>query len=296
MGKEGMENSQRNITSHPSPPVETTDEPPSPPPQTPKRPAYSFVVGFGVPEHPQHHFDAESLTQRLTVFARCLDFAMRSHNVSAELVVVEWAPKEANASLLQFVDWQKLGLHWLTMVRIIQVPPETTKLAPPCRTRLQPPIDAPPGPTCFEFVAKNVGARRANGKFLVLFNIDDILTPQLGALFAKPDFFQERVFYRATRASLKSSLPAEHPSSKELYKMALSQHEWTPATDPGAITGPITPTGLRHIVSMSDLYSGDFLLLSKEDFFDVGGYPEIGPCVSKFALMHANYPLKFDSA
>ncbi len=233
---------------------------------------YSFVVPFGVPEYPPQDFDANSMARRLTVMAICLDQVMREHEISAELVIVEWVPTEDTHRLLKLISWESLGLKWLTMVRIIQVLPETTKLAPACRSSLFPVALAPPGPTCFEFVAKNVGARRAHGKFLVLLNIDDILTPQLGSLFSKKrDFFREKVFYRAARQHIRSYTPFQG-----IYQLILRESGWTPGEDPASVSLPAAPSSLREIIKKSDPHTGDFLLLSKKEFFEVGGFPEIG--------------------
>ncbi len=242
---------------------------------------YSFVVGFGVPRAAAKDFDADSLSRRLVVFLRCLDLVLRSNNntdhpISAELLIIQWAPR-ANHSLLNLIDWQSLALPSLAFVRVIEVPEEQASLAPPCLSSLHPRTLAKPGPTCFEFVAKNVGARRTQGKFLVLFNIDDILTPQLGSLFGQyPYFWKENVFYRAVRTNLKQYLPADHPSTEELYQMALDQLAWKSDERPNTLNGPILAKSLFQIFDLSDFFAGDFLLMSREDFFKVGGYPELG--------------------
>ncbi len=224
---------------------------------------------------PTVDFDPQSMTHRLTVFARSLDLVMAANNASAELVVVQWAPT-VNDTVVRLIDWKQLALQSLKMVRLIEVPEEFTNLAPPCISSLYPYILADEGPVCFEFVLKNIGGRRALGQFLVLLNIDDILTPQLGSLFRKPDFWQTNVYWRAVRTDLPTKLTLDVQSGEELYNKALESINWKPGEDPSSIRGPIMASSLNEINALSDWFSGDFLLMTSEDFLKIGGYPEIG--------------------
>ncbi len=224
---------------------------------------------------PTEDFDPQSMAHRLTVFARSLDLVMGANNASAELVVVQWAPT-VNDTVVRLIDWKQLALQSLKMVRLIEVPEEFASLAPPCISSLNPYILADEGPVCFEFVLKNIGGRRALGQFLVLLNIDDILTPQLGSLFSKPDFWQTNVYWRAVRADLPEKLPLDVESGEELYNKALELMNWKPGEDPSSIRGPIMAGSLDQINALSDWFSGDFLLMTSEDFLKIGGYPELG--------------------
>ncbi len=240
------------------------------------KPTYTFIVGFGVPKVPTPDFDPKAMAHRLTVFARSLDFVMGANNVSAELVIIQWAPT-VNDSLIGLIHWEQLELQSLAMVRIIGVPEEMTKLTPPCVSSLNPYELAQEGPVCLEFVTKNVGARRSLGQFLVLLNIDDILTPQLGSLFSTPSFWQSNVYWRASRLNLPEKVPLDLQSGEELYNRALGMLNWTSNRhDPDSIKGPIVARSLGEINGRSDLYSGDFLLMRSEDFVRMGGYPELG--------------------
>ncbi len=240
------------------------------------KPTYTFIVAFGVPKVPPPDFDSESMAHRLTIFATCLDFIMGANNASAELVIVQWAPT-VNDTLTKLINWEQLALRSLEMVRIIQVPQEQTHLAPPCISSLHPyRLADPEGPVCLEFVAKNVGARRALGQFLVLFNIDDLLTPQLGSLFSDPHFWGTNIFWRAMRNNLPETLPL-HLHGEELYNRALGMLGWGPGGDlQNSIRGPLFAESLWQINAMSDYFSGDFLLIGSKDYFRIGGYPELG--------------------
>ncbi len=251
---------------------------------TSPKPTYSFIVAFGVPKVPPPDFDSENMAHRLTVLARCLDFIMGANNASAELVIVQWAPT-VNNTLTRLINWEQLALRSLDMVRIIQVPQEHTHLAPPCVLSLHPyKLADPEGPVCLEFVAKNVGARRSLGQFLVLFNIDDILTPQLGSLFRDPYFWGTNVYWRATRNNLPDKLPP-HLHGGELYDRALEMLGWGPGGDlQNSMRGPLFAESHWQISELSDESAGDFLLIGSKDFFRIGGYPEIGTHVHFYCV------------
>ncbi len=252
---------------------------------------------FGIPQEPTPDFDSQSLLHRLLIFIHSLDHLMHINAVQAELIIVHWDdqevhPSHANnrSSLLDLVPWQDLQLN-MGIIRVIQVTPNMTRLAPPCLSSLFPTkkkIPAQAGSlSCFQLVAKNVGARRSQGKLLVLLNLDSLLSPRLGSLFATPEFWIEDVFYRAPRVNLKATLSLEPPAglwgslAEKIYGEALTQLDWEPYGGVGfastvALQGPIVPRSLKQIIALSDINSGDFLLMSKKRFLRLGGYPEIG--------------------
>ncbi len=229
-------------------------------------PTYSFVLGFGVPEVATPDFDAESMSHRLKVFVRSLDFMMGTNNVSAELIIVQWVADPSN-NLLKLIDWEELGIKSLAMVRIIEVTPEAAKLAPPCLSTLKPRRLAPKGPMCMEFVAKNVGGRRAQGEYIVLLNIDDLLTPSLAGLLATPDFWGENTYWRAVRKNIRDKLQLE--SADSMYKKAvqLIRKKKKPENE-NPILGPILANTLLEIQDLSDKPSGDFSADQKEGLYE----------------------------
>ncbi len=254
------------------------------------RPTYSFIVGFGVPKVPTPDFDSLSMAHRLTVFASCLDFIMGANNASAELVIVQWAPPTVNDSLIGLINWKELGLPSLDMVRIIEVPEESTKLAPPCVISLNPfKLADDGGLVCLEFVAKNVGARRSLGQFLVLLNIDDILTPQLGSLFSAPHFWQNNTYWRAVRLNLPHKIPLDTLSGQELHNRALAMLSWTSGNNADPVRGPIVARSLGEIYDLADWSAGDFLLIRSDDFCRMGGYPELGKSFSSHRRHHRHH-------
>lgn len=108
-----------------------------------------------------------------------------------------------------------------------------------------------------EFIAKNVGIRRARGRFVLTTNCDvflgrrvlDVL--QSGAL-------SSRVLYRAPRHDL--NLPE-----------ALSAVDWEILEDPGSLSGPAHRLKPPYMGSAT----GDFVLLDRESFHDIRGFNEI---------------------
>ncbi len=153
---------------------------------------------------------------------------------------------------------------------------EVAKKAPPCLESLKKKQLAQEGVVCFEFIAKNVGVRRSLGEFLVLLNIDDILTPQLGALFADPSFWKSNTYWRAKRIQVPEIVPLDSKNGQEVYQSALKLVKWEKGSRPGAITAPFWPKSISEISKASDSNAGDFMLIRSDDFHRVGGYPELG--------------------
>ncbi len=238
------------------------------------KPTYSFIISFGVPKIPSADFDTESLVHRLTVFVLCLDTVMATHDVSAELIIVQWMPAP-NESLTNLVNWEQLNLKSL-VVRIIEVPEEVAKRAPPCLESLKMKQLAKEGVVCFEFVAKNAGVRRSFGEFLVLLNTDDIMTPQLGELFANSSFWKGNTYWRAKRIQVPEVVPLGSKSGQEVYRSALELVEWKKGSRPDAITPPFLPKSIGEIGRASDYNAGDFMLIRSDDFYRIGSYPELG--------------------
>src|SRR5579883_2071122 len=88
------------------------------------------------------------------------------HHLSSELIVVEWNPPVDRQPLWQALRWPaELGI---CKVRFIEVPPELH--------RRYEHADALP---LYQMIAKNVGIRRARGRFILATNIDILFSDEL---------------------------------------------------------------------------------------------------------------------
>ncbi len=119
-----------------------------------------------------------------------------------------------------------------------------------------------------------MGARRASGRFLVFFNVDNMFSLELGSLLGKPDFWKDDHYYRSQRKWLWGPL-IDSPDPKTLYDLLHRRTVWRPKVNPMSIESA-KPKSIDEVIGMSDIFGGDFLALPREKFFEFGGYPEIG--------------------
>ncbi len=108
-----------------------------------------------------------------------------------------------------------------------------------------------------EFPAKNVGVRRARGRFVLTSNCDVFFGRRIFDALAG-DALEPRVLYRAPRHDL--TLSAErHPI------------DWDVLEDPRSLAGP------AHVLKPPYMGSatGDFVMLDRESFHEIGGFNEV---------------------
>lgn len=136
------------------------------------------------------------LTQRMQHFADGFVAQCRRHALRAELILVEWNPPADRRPLADELIWpQDCGL---CDIRIITVPREL-------HDRL-PYGDKLP---LFQMIAKNVGIRRARGRFVLATNIDILFSD--GAMRFMRERLREGHLYRTDRLDV----PTEVPSSAD---------------------------------------------------------------------------------
>jgi hypothetical protein len=114
----------------------------------------------------------------------------KRHNLSSELIVVEWNPPAGRDRLAKV-------LHWPSdtgpcEVRIIEVPPE---------------VQAP--------IAKNVGIRRARGEFILATEIDIVFSDELVRFLASRRLEKGRM-YRVDRHDVISGVPVDGTLDEKL--------------------------------------------------------------------------------
>lgn len=144
----------------------------------------------------------ENLLYRMGVFVRAFLEQARRHNLNAELILVEWNPP-ANAPRLH----EALTLNSETgpcAVRVIEVPPE---LHADFRYADRLPL--------FQMIAKNVGIRRARGRFVLATNVDLLFSNELISLMSS-EGLSSGFMYRIDRYDVPSDVPAEDSVKDQL--------------------------------------------------------------------------------
>lgn len=180
-------------------------------------------------------------------FFRTLRFNHReleSRGVRHEYILVEWAPP-ADRPLLA-----DLAVETLPEIQSVL----TTYVVDPA---YQEAVSLNPRLGYMEYVAKNVGIRRANGAFVLATNCDVYFGREIIRAIEQ-DELKPRTVYRAVRHDLK--LGAEH-----------THLTWDALEDPRNLDS--APRPLKQPLLQGG--TGDFLLLDRESFHELGGFNEV---------------------
>jgi hypothetical protein len=126
----------------------------------------------------------------------------RIHQIPSELLIVEWNPPADRKRLADALRWPPDSGS--CEVRIIMVPPEVhfryghSSVLP-----------------LYQMIAKNVGIRRARGRFVLVTNIDILFSTELAAFLSKQEL-QKGKMYRIDRYDVMNSLPAGLSNEEQL--------------------------------------------------------------------------------
>lgn len=126
--------------------------------------------------------------QRLQCFVDRLSYLVEKTQLPTELVLVNYNPIPDNESLETLIQWPQN--RSCLMIRMIMVPPEIHQQFIAPATRKTVPL--------FEFLAKNIGIRRAQGSFLLVTNADILFSEELFRFIAERTL-NKACLYRANR-------------------------------------------------------------------------------------------------
>lgn len=215
-----------------------------------------------------------SLLYRMHHFLHHFVAQCRKWDLSAELIIVEWNPPEDRPPLSEVLSLpEERGPCTLKILQVSKAVHEQFEHG-----------DKLP---LFQMIAKNVGIRRAQGRFVLATNID-ILFSDAVILFMKNHLEPGRL-YRADRLDVPHRLPEGEPildfcersffrinsrwGIKSIYRKEVeASRRDTPLE--------CLKRGIRRL---KNLYTGrylhtnacgDFTLMAKEDWFALQGYPE----------------------
>jgi hypothetical protein len=184
----------------------------------------------------------------LARFFRALRFNHRQlaeHGIAHEVVFVEWAPPPGAPLIRDRIfdalpDLDREAVSWYVV-----------------DSRYQEALSLNPRLEYLEFPAKNVGVRRARGRFVLTTNCDVSFSRQVFAAIAEGRL-EPGVLYRAPRHDV--NVPAGRESL-----------DWDLLEDPGSLAGP------AHVLKPPYMGSatGDFVLLDRASFHAIGGFNEV---------------------
>lgn len=144
----------------------------------------------------------KDLLYRMQCFVDGFIEQCKKHDLSAELILVEWNPPENNPSLAEALRFP--ADKGPCCIRIIRVSKEAhMKLNHADKIPL------------FQMIGKNVGIRRARGKFVLATNIDILFSDNVMNFIKKK--LKKGVLYRVDRLDVPERLP-EHDSFDEALR------------------------------------------------------------------------------
>jgi len=201
-----------------------------------------------------------------------------------EIILVEWNPPLSKPIFKDSLNLIKSDLP----VRIIQVNDKIHKSI----------LNSEKIPL-FEYNAKNVGIRRAKGKYVLSTNPDILFSPELLDIMTSP-YLNDRSFYRIDRYDIDKDIPKglsfleqinfakknvkcihkkNMPYSKskiENLKYFLSMIRREPNRIYNAFSSLFSrKNGVTSIYDLHLRCSGDFTLMSKKNWLKIKGHPEL---------------------
>ncbi len=132
--------------------------------------------------------------QRLQAFVNAMDAQCRRTGLSAEVIVVEWNPPSDRPRLSAALKWPAARS---CSFRFIEVPSAVHRALAHA--------DALP---LFQMIGKNVGIRRARGRFVLATNMDILLSTELMDFIAARRL-EPRRLYRVDRRDVEADVPVD---------------------------------------------------------------------------------------
>lgn len=224
------------------------------------------------------------LLKRTTEFVESVFYQAKKWQLPVELILVEWNPP-INVSLLQEV-LPKPGKDIPVLLKYVVVPPEI-------HAHYKHASVIP----LYQMIAKNVGIKRALGEYILCTNIDIIFSDASFGFFAERQF-KKGEYYRAHRCDIPKKvmdLSSMHDklnfAEKNILKRFGKSYRHETLVLPRFIYyfprvsiflnafalwlwTKTHPNQFPHFRVDFDA-CGDFTLMSKQDWEDIEGYPEL---------------------
>jgi hypothetical protein len=231
--------------------------------------------------------------QRTQIFVNAFLDQCRIHRLPGELIIVDWNPPAGRPGLVTALKFDRI--NDFGTARVIAVPAELHQ-------RIENGKNLP----MFQMLAKNVGIRRARGKFILATNIDILLSNELFAWLARQELREDRM-YRVDRCDVDSRIPVDAPLEAQLRFCKENLIRAHPRT--GTLVGdqlkaysvsgngslepqladpkckvfpwredPVAPGQPEPVYPKGRLHtnaSGDFTLISRKKWHELRGYPEL---------------------
>ena len=227
-----------------------------------------------------------NIFKRMQLFVRGLIEQSERHRLPAELILVEWNPPADRPRLRDVLPAPPEGS--MLRIRYIEVPPDIHN-----RYRRAKAIPL------FQMIAKNVGIRRAKGKFVLCTNVDLLFSDALFRTLATQSL-ETNTFYRANRCDVPDELDPAWTIDRQLdwcskhiirrigresryANINLEHFEFNGksrlkkivANQASLILKAMWPPEKWQYYQMDTFACGDFTLLSRDAWMDIQGYVEL---------------------
>jgi hypothetical protein len=181
-------------------------------------------------------------------FLRALAFntqEFRARNISAEVVLVEWAPIAGREYLIDIARREVPAAAGCLRGYVVD-------------SQYQAALTQNPNVVFLEFVAKNVGIRRARGRFVLSTNCDVLLGRHVLDVLQR-----EALLPRSVHRALRLDLTTESVENRILT--------WELLEDPRNLEEPPRPLVPPYLAGGT----GDFVLVDRETFDELRGFNQV---------------------
>lgn len=179
--------------------------------------------------------------ERMQTWADSLFYLAEKHSLDCDVTVVEWNPPADRPRICDAIEWNSTYIE----TKIITVPGSVHDGLP-----------NPHGEKFFEYIAKNVGIRRATGQFILSTNPDNIYSPELIERLARHDL-DKNCFYRANRYDIRNG---------QVFAANFNT---------GTVPGPENERANKDPNGLHFNASGDFILMHRDAWATIKGHPEV---------------------
>ncbi len=225
------------------------------------------------------------MLKRMRIFVRALIHQCNKHKLACELIMVEWNPIEGEKLLNEILP--SVSVSDFLSIRYVIVPNELhSKLA----FNKQIPL--------FQMIGKNAGIRRAKAKFVLCTNVDLLFSDEIFERLAKREL-KDNHFYRANRCDVPNSIQEDWTVEQQISfcksNIMLRNGKNAFYANFSDTTGfmfkyPVFLPLLKFLSKVKASYAnspedklneldfdacGDFTIMSKQNWIDIQGYPEL---------------------
>lgn len=214
----------------------------------------------------------ERMEERTQAFIDCIYFLAEKYKKRLELIIVEWNPPKDRVPMSGAFFFPVS--HAYVSTKIVTVPNEVHNRYTWAKTM-----------PMYQMIAKNVGVRRARGKFILATNIDILISEELFEQITS-DNLESGYIYRSNRWDVDRKI-IDYPDSNQRLNAARGLHfqiNYREGIYPkGQVPSAHAKKEHDSILSFenTNLYRlhteacGDFQMLHRDDWMYVSGYSEL---------------------